>query len=220
MLTRGRRKAPTRRASERALKPSEQLQTSTPARLTEVARPVTDMSVGTRENIEVIQGLVDRDANPNLENKNSNDILRTKQEIAQRIEDQASSGSLVASRYQRKLSDNPRYDIIEAVFDNEPEIVQLLINNGVDPNTEKKNLEIHYSALMVAVRNNNVKIVDILLDAGADVTLRNREGFTALHFVQDAEVARRLIEQGADINVRTSTIGWRFDAIAHCDCNV
>ena len=153
----GRRKAPARRVSERALKPSDQLQTSTPARPTEVARPVTDMSVGPRENIEVIQGLLDRDANPNLQNVIPNEdpgsISRAK--IADSIKRMESNG------IQSK-------DFLFFVKD--AETARHLINN-----------------------------------LGFDVNARDNHGKTSLHVVQKAEVARVLLENGAEVGARIHT---------------
>ena len=47
-----------------------------------------------------------------------------------------------------------------------------------------------------------LKIIDLLLFAGADVKAVNSEGRTALHFARDRGVAGKLLKRGADINVQ------------------
>lgn len=47
-----------------------------------------------------------------------------------------------------------------------------------------------------------LKIIDLLLLAGADVKAVNSNGSTALHFASDREAAGRLLKAGADINAQ------------------
>ena len=187
------RRAFVNKVSERALERTSERQVSSllPLRRANSVRSLEDFSVS-------------KEVSQNLINDEVNATRRNPEEIATILRGQASSGSLVALRYQRKLFDNPEYDIIDAIHENEPEIVQLLVNNGADPNTTRKNEdgEIFYSALMKAVLDDNFNIVDILLNAGADVNLKNMNGFTALYFVQSTYLASLLVDHSADVHVR------------------
>ncbi len=48
-----------------------------------------------------------------------------------------------------------------------------------------------------------IELVGILIDAGADVNLKDRRGFTAFHYAAQEkceQVAQKLIDAGADVN--------------------
>lgn len=46
----------------------------------------------------------------------------------------------------------------------------------------------------------DVNVARALLEAGADVNAQNNQGCTPLHMVQDVEIAQFLVDQGADID--------------------
>ena len=57
-----------------------------------------------------------------------------------------------------------------------------------------------------AALRNNVEMIDLLLDAGAEINKPNNSGFTPLHHAAEAgsvDAARRLIERGADLTLIT-----------------
>ncbi len=61
---------------------------------------------------------------------------------------------------------------------------------------------------MMAANFGRIKIVKLLLEAGADVNFRNRDNETALIAAAQGgsiEATRLLIEAGADINGKNST---------------
>lgn len=72
------------------------------------------------------------------------------------------------------------------------------VNPSGQPETE--------SPLHAAIAEGHANVARLLLDKGADVTARNRSGFTPLHFLavhlHDRNLAEQLIQRGADVNAR------------------
>jgi len=48
-------------------------------------------------------------------------------------------------------------------------------------------------------------VIQLLINAGADVKVKDRVGFTPLHYYTDVEMINLLIEAGADVNARDNT---------------
>ena len=67
-------------------------------------------------------------------------------------------------------------------------------------------------AIDVANKYNTVKMVQALVDAGADVNARNESGSTPLHGARTPEIAQALLNAGAQVNVRDE---FGFTAL-HC----
>ena len=104
-----------------------------------------------------------------------------------------------------------------AAYQGDPEIVALLLSRGADSNraVPGSRRERHGTPLSMALmpvsgapqRNDDVRrlrVVSLLLDAGADVDLRDRQGRTLLHVVAahgDLKAAELLLSRGAAINV-------------------
>lgn len=64
----------------------------------------------------------------------------------------------------------------------------------------------HQTALMWAAAEHHSAVLRRLIEAGADLRARTKNGFTALHFAAregDIETARVLLAAGVDVNVRT-----------------
>ncbi|MCW9711920.1 ankyrin repeat domain-containing protein [Aliifodinibius salicampi] len=61
-----------------------------------------------------------------------------------------------------------------------PETVELLLEEKADPNAVDN--EEGWSSLMFAAAEGNVEVVEILLDYGADVSLKDKDGETAIEF--------------------------------------
>jgi len=102
--------------------------------------------------------------------------------------------------------------LIAAVKNNNKELVDLLLKASVDPS----GVDVHEgglsdeltrrTALMFATINGYNEIVSILLDAGADSNLVNKEGLTALHFAVDngfTDTVKLLLEKSKAIDVNS-----------------
>jgi hypothetical protein len=78
-------------------------------------------------------------------------------------------------------------------------ILKVLIASGADPN-RKDSDHYGYTPLIHAAEFGELEMVKALLAAGAHVNATNNEGITALHFADNAEIARFLIDAGANPN--------------------
>ncbi len=81
-----------------------------------------------------------------------------------------------------------------------------LVESGAD--IEAKDPGSGASALHYAVMKDNIALVGLLLQRGADVNSRTRSGTTPLHtavLYGRLEVAQFLIEKGAEISARSSS---------------
>jgi ankyrin repeat protein len=100
------------------------------------------------------------------------------------------------------FAQGPELELIAAAERNDREAVEKLLAHGINPNrTDGRRGK---RALVLAVRNGNVEMVRILLDAGADPDLPGH-GFTPLGlaaFSGQTQVAHLLLRAGADVNVQ------------------
>jgi len=102
-----------------------------------------------------------------------------------------------------KLDKGLHKPLIEAALLNLPEIVQLLLEAGADPNITISDPEEDLrgeTALMHAVDvAEKIRVVELLLKHGADPNMTTNQGLTALDYAVDAEnveAVRRLLEGG------------------------
>jgi len=87
----------------------------------------------------------------------------------------------------------------KAAFWNNAEAVELLVQNGEEVN----NIQ-YRPALHVAASLNNTKVINKLLDMGADINIQYNMGWTALHvaiFKANTTTVELLLANGADINI-------------------
>ncbi|MBV8660630.1 MAG: ankyrin repeat domain-containing protein [Candidatus Dependentiae bacterium] len=91
----------------------------------------------------------------------------------------------------------------DAIWSNNPEKVQLLIDLGVDVHLRNRGI-IYYNSLMWAARFKADKTIPLLITAGADVNHKDEYGDTPLHFAVEHNhdrIIKLLIDAGAKINL-------------------
>ena len=102
----------------------------------------------------------------------------------------------------------PPDPLIDAVKAGDEPAVRSMLDGGADPNAAQGD---GLSALHMAAQAGNLQIVELLLDAQADVHAKTRIGdYTPLHLAAgavEAGVVTRLIEAGADVAATTSSTG-------------
>lgn len=106
--------------------------------------------------------------------------------------------------------------LCSAVRTKDIEIIRLLLENGANPNTERYQDE---TPLQIACFNEQPKVVELLLQYGADVKSGGgRFGFplqlTAATF-GSVETLKVLVANGADVNQRGGAFGTSLHAAAH-----
>ncbi|GAA3405839.1 ankyrin repeat domain-containing protein [Paenibacillus hodogayensis] len=89
-------------------------------------------------------------------------------------------------------------DLSEAAEVGDFKQVKKILN--ANPELIKGKDEYEFSILHGAVMTENVKMIDYLIDQGAEVNARNDEGITPLHLALDPQVAARLLDRGALID--------------------
>ena len=112
--------------------------------------------------------------------------------------------------YRNKSSVDPR-----GIYENTPlhsaarhgdhEMVQVLLEYGVDVNTHNKYLDTPLNFALLYGRKIEPKVVQLLVEHGADPNRRGYEGSTALHRASKSgqfEIVRLLIEHGANEEVK------------------
>ena len=110
------------------------------------------------------------------------------------------------SKRGEKLSGN---DIWSAAAAGNIRVVKQNLAKGVDINA--KDSMFGSTALSSAALFGHTKIIALLLEAGAEVNARNRDGGTPLHsaaFLGQYEAAKLLLENGADDQYQEW--GWRY----------
>ncbi|GAA4724078.1 ankyrin repeat domain-containing protein [Brevibacillus fulvus] len=94
-------------------------------------------------------------------------------------------------------------ELTQAAFQNNSNDVANLLADGADPTQS--------NAILVAAGNKNMKIMELLLKHGANPNYM-RAGKTALNYAvenDDIEMAKFLLDSGADPNVSTESAIWK-----------
>jgi ankyrin repeat protein len=88
-------------------------------------------------------------------------------------------------------------DLFAAVANDHPDVVKWLLGLGLDVNVRD---DFAATPLMRAAERGSTNCVPVLLDAGADVGAQNQIGATAITHAANPDIARMLVEAGANIN--------------------
>ncbi|MDE0638822.1 MAG: ankyrin repeat domain-containing protein [Candidatus Poribacteria bacterium] len=103
-------------------------------------------------------------------------------------------------------------DIMEAVFIGDLKVVKRAIADGTDVNA--RNPHSGDPLLFTAALMGHTEIMTFLLEKGADINARNRDGNTALHaaaFLGRAEAAELLLKHGVNVDIRNNHGGTAMD---------
>jgi peptidoglycan/LPS O-acetylase OafA/YrhL len=101
-------------------------------------------------------------------------------------------------------SERRRLNFSKAAKTGDIEALKHYLSNGESPNARDPSFGV--TALSWAALEGRAEIVELLIEAGADVNAKNRDGATPLHaaaFMGQLEVAQLLLENGADISAKT-----------------
>ncbi|MEM9674154.1 MAG: ankyrin repeat domain-containing protein [Cyclobacteriaceae bacterium] len=110
-----------------------------------------------------------------------------------------------SSTQEKSLVDKPKMDIQAAVISGNLEVVKQHIAAGIDLN-EKEQFS-GSTPLISAATFNKPEIAQALIDAGADLSVKNNDGSTALHsaaFFGRVEIVQMLIDAQADKTIRNN----------------
>jgi ankyrin repeat protein len=104
-----------------------------------------------------------------------------------------------------QAKDNYGWTVLHAaVFCDSKELVQLLINKGVDVDAKASGM----TPIDKAIDNEDREIIELLIDGGVDINAKDDRGNTILHkaaYKGNQKIVELLIfiDRGADINART-----------------
>jgi ankyrin repeat protein len=147
-----------------------------------------------RIKLEFIKILLDKKADVNLKDKENKTVYIISKE---RSLNNISKLLLEFGAKEEIFSLDPP-SLVQALMNKEYEQAKIMINNGIEINF----LSGEFSPLMCSIEN--VEIMKLLLEKGADVNLKNKMNMTALTMAvmsNKADAVKLLIENKADVNV-------------------
>ena len=111
----------------------------------------------------------------------------------------------------------PDISLIEAALAGDIDAVKQHIAAGTDLNLKDPNPDgAKDTALGVAAAFGQTDVAIALIEGGADLDARNKDGATPLHiasFLCYPEIVQALVDKGADKNVRNSTYGTALEGV-------
>jgi hypothetical protein len=134
--------------------------------------------------------------------------------VAQDTEDSISAEQPFAETLEHSALVKPPADLWAAAKSDDAEAINRFLFEGADLNAPDRELGV--TPLSWAAALGHTDAMKLLLEKGADVNCRNRDGATALHtaaFFGQPGAARVLIEKGADVNAKTTAGHTPLDAL-------
>ncbi|MFA6066233.1 MAG: ankyrin repeat domain-containing protein [Candidatus Babeliaceae bacterium] len=98
--------------------------------------------------------------------------------------------SLLLQHSAQLTRDDKQYSMLPAIHKKNTVLLKYLLSDGINPNYQVGRLEQTY--LMLAAHKGDQKIVEYLLRNGADVTIKDKNGNTALQYAKNHEIKQRL----------------------------
>jgi hypothetical protein len=99
--------------------------------------------------------------------------------------------------------------LFEAVTKSDHDLCQYLLEHGADVNRTYHNKSTYYifsnrtiTLLHLAVRQSDAKLVTLLLNHGADINAYSSECKTPLHYANNLNIVKLLVEAGADYTLK------------------
>ena len=179
-------------------------------------------------NIEIVKLLIEHGADAKLKNKYYESPLAhvTTKEIAELLIEKGADVNAQkqikrVSSFSSTFPSNPHYKgqieygstpLMNAINRENIEIIKLLLENGAEVNTRRNNVrsrgdKMYISPLFQAVFKKNLEIVKLLIKHEANVSHPNGEGKNILFYADAEEIAKLLIDNGADVNFKDSKKG-------------
>lgn len=105
----------------------------------------------------------------------------------------------------KSVAAKPKVDLLTAIISDQPEIVEQHIEAGTD--IDAKDQMSGSTPLITAATFGKTAIAKALIDANADLDIKNNEGSTALHaaaFFCRIEIVQMLLDAGADKSIKNN----------------
>jgi len=108
------------------------------------------------------------------------------------------------TRSKRQRGGTINADLINAAYDGNLDKVKDALNAGAEVNVPN-NGRSKYTALSFAIMKGHIKIVELLIDNGANVNTVDNKGNTVLHLAStNGQIVQLLIDKGADVNAKNN----------------
>jgi ankyrin repeat protein len=157
-----------------------------------------DSSIEAQEDFEIMDDTADEELNIQDEHGMTPLLRAIDQDQPQK------ALALIQRGANPNLKDNNgTHPFVAAIVMGEPALIEVLLQKGIDPDM-KMDL-IGTTPLMVAALENQIELVKLLVDAGANINHQNQEGLTALMMAADmgnAEIVEHFLQHRADRSLK------------------
>jgi uncharacterized protein len=101
--------------------------------------------------------------------------------------------------------ENGQFPLWNAVWNNDIEMVKLLLKNSADPKQKYKNKEQNIGLLEITAQEGLLKITQLLVEKGADIHEKSQQGFTPLRIASRngrIDLVKYFIANGSEVDTR------------------